>query len=237
MTDAFASALTRLWRPCGQPYSGPDGGHDRTGSGAVPENGASPADDDRQHDGRVHRRVRRRHRGGGKISTTVPPCCIRSGPRISRWSRRRCVHESKTAGRLKDRAPISPAPAATGSQSPSSCRCGRSSAKSAPPVGNGIMAAFQAHARSATRPPPRHRYRPRRAGRSRSRSRSARCTEPRFMQLRNDHHRHKSSRRAKPPRAICLAPRKQKLVGIPCRRAVAEANQGPDRLSSTMRTF
>ena len=43
----------------------------------------------------------------------------------------------------------------------------------------------------------------------------------RCRRLRNDHRRHKSNRRTKPPRPICLAPRKQKLIGNPvptCRR-------------------
>jgi hypothetical protein len=42
-----------------------------------------------------------------------------------------------------------------------------------------------------------------------------------FRRLRNDHRRHKPKGRAKPPRAIRLAPRKQKLIGNPvptCRR-------------------
>jgi hypothetical protein len=57
---------------------------------------------------------------------------------------RLCDHESKTAVRSADRAAAPPAPVATGSQNPSSCQCGGSHTRT--PLGNGIMAAFQARA-------------------------------------------------------------------------------------------
>src|ERR1700724_1518993 len=142
---------------------------------------------------------------------------IHPGPHAKSPSRdRRCVHESKTAGRSEDRAVISPAPAATGSQSLSSCRCDRSPAKPEPLSEIGSWQRFKpAHdpqqglhldividqnapaVRAHDLDPPTAR------------------SGTRFMRLRNDHRRHKSSGRPKPPRAICLAPRKQKLVGNP----------------------
>src|SRR6266403_6155718 len=129
---------------------------------------------------------------------------------------RRYVHESKTAGRSEDRVSISPAPAATGSQSPSSCRCGRSPAKPEPlseleswqrfkpaqdPQQGLHLAVAIDHDAPAVRA---HDLDPPTA-------RSATL----FRRLRNDHRRHKPTGRAKPPRAIRLAPRKQKLIGNP----------------------
>src|SRR5665213_833693 len=138
---------------------------------------------------------------------------------------RRCVHESKTAGRSRDRAAISPAPAATGLQSPSACRCGQSPAIPGPLSESGSRQPFKPAQNSQQglhldvaidQDAP--------AVRAYDLDPPTARSGILFGRLRNDHRRHKSNWHAKPPRAIRLAPSKQKLIGnpVPTRRRRAQ---------------
>src|SRR5665213_1626644 len=129
---------------------------------------------------------------------------------------RRCVHESKTAGRSMDLAATPPAPAATGSQSPSSCRCDRSPAIPGPLSEPGSRQPFKPAQNSQQglhldvaidQDAP--------AVRAYDLDPPTARSGVLFRPLRNDHRRDKPSGRAKPPCAIRLAPSKQKLMGNP----------------------
>jgi hypothetical protein len=101
------------------------------------------------------------------------------------------------------------------------------------------MAAFQARARSATRPPPRRCYQP---GRRRPFALTISIRpQPDPVPFSGGSEtiiagRNPGGTPSRPAR-YALRHENKSWLEIPCRRAVAEASRGPDRLSSTMRTF
>src|SRR4030088_524947 len=120
---------------------------------------------------------------------------------------RLCDHESKTTVRSADRAAVSPAPAATGLQSPSSCQCGQSPA----------IPARRSEPESWQRFKPTHDPQQRLQvyvaidnNAPAVRHHNLDSTTARFgallRLLRHDHCRHESGNVAKPPFAIRLAP-------------------------------
>ena len=151
---------------------------------------------------------------------------------------RLCGHESKTADRSADRAGALPAPAATGSQSPSSCRCGQSPARPA----------RRSEPESWQRSSPRKI----RSSVSTSTSQSTITRRPFAITI--------SIRRqsvpvpfsgcsgtitagTNPPMSLSRTARyalrqaNSSWLEIPCRRAVADASRGAEKLSSTIRSF
>jgi hypothetical protein len=101
------------------------------------------------------------------------------------------------------------------------------------------MAAFQARARSATRPPPRRCYQP---GRRRPFALTISIRpQPDPVPFSGGSETiiagtNPGGTPSRPAR-YALRHENKSWLEIPCRRAVAEASRGPDRLSSTMRTF
>ncbi len=159
------------------------------------------------------------------------------------------AHGSKTDGRSKARAAELPAPATTGPENPSSCRCDLSPATlSRRSVSGSSAIALRAatgmsplqnveHALKrrpvnivADDHPPRSAENNHHLSRTRGvRGCIARWRAPlvlprltTFRLIGRDHHRHKSSNRARCPLAVCLAPGEQQRIRYPvparCRR-------------------
>jgi len=152
------------------------------------------------------------HAQGSATGSGPVPIASRTGRRPGRHARspskdRLCGHESKTALRSADRAAVPPAPAATGSQSPSSCQCGQSPA----------IPAHRSEPESWQRFKPTHEPQQRlhvsvaidnnaSAVRDHNLDSTTARSGALLRLLRHDHRRHKSANVAKPPFAIRLAP-------------------------------